>query len=66
MVCQRRRLNGGRDADLLIGGPSGNESDDDGLSDAVAAWASGDLAVALMHLGTISDDLDRDQLKGGK
>ncbi|NQV27476.1 MAG: hypothetical protein HQ518_24260 [Rhodopirellula sp.] len=62
----RDKLNGDNDSDLLIASSTVNEDDLAALDTALAAWASDDLASALLSLGTISDDGDKDDLKGGK
>lgn len=59
------KLDGDHDDDLLIAGTVANEDDADDLAAAIAALGSNDLAVALLSLGTISDDGDKDDLKGG-
>lgn len=62
----RDRLKGNGGADLLIGGSAENEEVLASVDAALADWASGDLASALDDLGSITDDLSRDILKGGK
>ena len=62
----RDQLNGDHGDDLLIGGSAENEDDAAALEAAAAAWSDGDLATALLSLGSITDDNDRDDLKGGR
>ncbi len=59
-------LKGDHDDDLLIGDSAANEENAAALEAAIAAWASGDLDAALLNLGDITDDGDKDKLQGGK
>ena len=52
--------------DLIIGGIAENEDDIDSVDAALTAWDSGDLSNALLCLGSIQDDFDKDKRKGGK
>lgn len=60
------KLKGGRGDDLLIGGSAANEDDLASVDAALADWNSGNLAGALVDLGAITDDGDKDDLKGEK
>ncbi len=60
------KLKGGRGDDLLIGGSAASENDFASLDAALTDWTSGDLAGALVDLGAITDDGDKDDLKGEK
>ena len=57
-------LQGGQADDLLIGGSAANENDLAAVDAALADWASGNLAGALIDLGAITDDGDKDHLQG--
>ena len=59
-------LKGGRGDDLIIGGIAANEDDLGSVDAALTAWDSGDLSNALLSLGSIQDDFDKDKLKGGQ
>lgn len=61
----RDELRGNQGQDLLIGGMAAGEDDASALDAAIEAWIDGDLTAALLSLGTISDDLDQDDLHGG-
>lgn len=58
------KLKGGRGDDLLIGGSAADGDDLAALDVARADWTSGDLAGALVDLGAITDDGEKDDLKG--
>ena len=58
------KLQGGRDEDLLIGGFAANQDHLASLDAALADWVNGDLAAALLDLGLLADDGDKDDLKG--
>ncbi|MCA9049391.1 MAG: hypothetical protein KDA89_11730, partial [Planctomycetaceae bacterium] len=60
------QLAGRNGNDLLIGGAAGDEDDEFALAAALYAWANDDLSAALLNLGSITDDEDRDVLEGGK
>lgn len=60
------KLKGDKGDDLLIGGSVANEDGVSLLDTALAAWTNDDLAGALLSLGSISDDGDKDDLSGGK
>ena len=59
-------LRGGRGKDLIIGGSAEFESEESTLRAATGSWSTGDLAGTLNHLGHITDDLQRDRLKGNQ
>lgn len=52
--------------DLIIGGSTENEDDLISLQAAMDAWFGGDLVAALLELGTVADDGDRDYLRGDR
>ena len=58
------KLKGGDGDDLLVGGSVANENDIAALDAALANWIGGDLASTLVDLGEVTDDLDKDDLKG--
>ena len=58
------KLKGGDGDDLLVGGSVANTSNLAALDAALAHWVGGDLASALVDLGEVTDDLDKDDLKG--
>ena len=60
------KMKGGRGDDLMIGGIAANENNLASLQAALADWTSDDLAGALLEIGTITDDGDKDDLKGEK
>ena len=60
----RDRLYGGRDNDLLIGGSTAIENDLSALDAALANWVNGDFDATLAALGAITDDLEKDWLRG--
>ena len=60
------KLKGGRDNDLLIGGSTASEDDLVALDQALAAWSSDDLTMALNFVGIITDDLEKDDMFGDK
>ena len=60
------KLKGGQGNSLLIGHSAANEEDAGVLAAALAHWTAGDLAAALVDLGALTDDLDKDDLNGGK
>jgi Ca2+-binding RTX toxin-like protein len=62
----RDRLRGDRGEDILIGGSTNNENDEAALKTALTAWLNDDLSEALLNLGSIADDGERDYLTGGK
>ncbi len=66
LCAGKDKLNGGRGNDLLIGGSAENENALASLEAAMADWGQGGLAAALLDLGSITDDHDKDGLKGGK
>ena len=57
-------LKGGRGDDLLIGGSVANADHLAAFDAALADWATGSVAATLTDLGAISDDGDKDDLKG--
>jgi len=60
------KLKGGKGDDLLVGDSAANEDDFASLESALANWTSGDLAAALVDLGALTSDGDKDDLKGEK
>jgi Concanavalin A-like lectin/glucanases superfamily/Bacterial Ig domain/RTX calcium-binding nonapeptide repeat (4 copies)/Bacterial cadherin-like domain len=60
------KLKGGAGNDLLIGNSAVNEEAAGALFAALAHWNADDLTAALVDLGDLTDDLDKDNLKGGK
>ncbi|MEZ6115796.1 MAG: Ig-like domain-containing protein [Pirellulaceae bacterium] len=60
----RDKVKGGDDDDLLIGGSTDSESKLESIEAALADWTNGDLAAAMVDLGALTDDGDRDDLKG--
>ncbi|EMI21983.1 protein containing Collagen-binding surface protein Cna-like, B region [Rhodopirellula maiorica SM1] len=58
------KLKGGHGDDLLVGGSVANENDLAALDAALAHWIDGDLTSTLVDLGEVTDDLDKDDLKG--
>lgn len=57
------KLKGGSDNDLLIGGIT-SENDSTAFDAALTSWSEGDADLALLHLGTLTDDNDKDDLAG--
>lgn len=60
------KLKGGDGNDLLIGGSVERQDDITSVDDALTHWTAGDLAAVLVDLGTITDDREKDDLKGEK
>ncbi len=58
------KLKGGRGNDLIIGGSTANEENFAALDQALAAWSSDDLTMALNFIGAITDDNEKDDLFG--
>ena len=58
------KLKGNAGDDLLIGGSAANENYLAALDQALADWASGNLAATLFDLGIITDDNNKDELFG--
>ena len=56
---------GGNGNDLMIAGPAANQHQLAALDAALSRWRADDLPGALAALGALTDDLDRDLLKGG-
>ncbi|MCA9198923.1 MAG: tandem-95 repeat protein [Planctomycetales bacterium] len=59
-------IKGGDHDDLLIAGATANQDDLAAVDAALASWLNGDVAAALLGLGTITDDDAGDDLKGQK
>lgn len=57
-------MRGGKGNDLMIAGFTDNANNLAALDAALADWRIGDLASALLDLGTLHDDGDGDNLKG--
>lgn len=62
----KEKMRGGHGDDLMVASSTANDNDVASLDAALADWTSGDLAGALVDLGAITDDLDKDYLKGDK
>lgn len=62
----RDRLRGERNDDLVIGGSTEFETGELALKTALSAWLNDDLSTALLSLGPVTDDGERDDLKGGQ
>jgi Ca2+-binding RTX toxin-like protein/6-phosphogluconolactonase (cycloisomerase 2 family) len=62
----RDNIRGGHGDDLIVGGSTVNEDDPAQLDAAMAAWINGDLVSALLELGTVNDDGDRDDIRGDR
>lgn len=60
----RDRMEGGHGNDLIVASSAANDNDLAALQAALAHWTSGDLVAALVDLGAITDDLDKDDLEG--
>ena len=59
------RIHGKSGKDLMIAGSAANENNIVALQAALAHWTTGDLTAALVNLGSITDDDERDYMKGG-
>jgi Ca2+-binding RTX toxin-like protein len=60
----RDKLQGGKDHDLLIGHEAAHQEYLPALKAALALWTAHDLAGALIELGPLTDDAERDDLQG--
>ena len=58
------KLRGNKGDDLLIGDSAANDIDVTALESALANWTAGDLAAALVDLGALVSDGDKDDLSG--
>ncbi|MCA9197870.1 MAG: VCBS domain-containing protein, partial [Planctomycetales bacterium] len=60
----RDNVKGGADDDLLIGGATESENNLALIEAALADWSNQDIVATLDDLGTVTDDGDKDDLKG--